>query len=122
MLVQTLRRLLHEICDEGYGDYVVYFCDDDDDTYTVNHMYSDDDHDICIESTDAEDETYDFTVKNILKRLRHYERDTYVYFREEYEDESSWNYDISYSWYIDDDGDLNIDCYDNDDDDDDDEY
>lgn len=91
-----------------------FFCDDDDDDYTVNHIYLDNDGDVCLESTDTEGDNYDFTANNVLNRLKHYENDKYVYFLEEYLDGSSNDYDIVFNWYIgyDEDGDsiLNIDC------------
>lgn len=115
MTVGELESLLRNICDDGYGDWVVYMCDDEDEDYTINHIYIDSDGDICLESTDAEDDTYDFTCDDMLNRLRKYSDDTYVYFLEEYEDESSNSYDIDDGWYIgtDYEGDeiLNIDCF-----------
>ena len=39
MKIKALKKLLHTIIDEGYGDWKVYLCDDDDDDYTVNHIY-----------------------------------------------------------------------------------
>ena len=52
MRIKALRKLLHIIVDNGYGDWVVWFCDDDDDDYSVNHIYKDDNGDVCLESTD----------------------------------------------------------------------
>ena len=115
MTVGELESLLRNICDDGYGDWIVYMCDDDDEDYSINHIYIDSDGDICMESTDAEDETHDFSCGEILNRLRKYSDDTYVYFIEVYEDESSNSYDIDDEWYIGTDygGDdiLNIDCF-----------
>lgn len=115
MKIGAIKKLLHIICNEGYGDWVLFFCDDDDDDYTVNHIYVDDEGDICLESTDMEgDDNYDFTAKNVLNRIKKYDNSTYVYFLEEYEDGSSTGYDIHFKWYIgtDDYGNdiLNIDC------------
>ena len=122
MYVGQLKQLLKCISEDGYGDWVVNMCDDDDDDYTINHIYVDYDGDLCLESTDAEWNTYDFTCDNVLSRLNKYPDDMYVYFLEEYEDESSYAYDIDDEWYIGTDGDgddiLNIDCYPCDDDDD----
>ena len=75
MKIKALKKLLHTIIDEGYGDWKVYLCDDDDDDYTVNHIYLDDDGDICLQSTDTESETYDFTANNILNRLKKYDEE-----------------------------------------------
>lgn len=116
MKVRTLKKLLYKICCEGYADWTPWFCDEEGDYYTVNHIYVDDDDDICIESTDMEgDENYDFTVANILHRLKRYDCDSYVYFLEEFEDGDTYACDISGNWYTDydEDGDelLYIDCY-----------
>ena len=116
MKIKALKKLLYNIRDNGYGDWIVYFCDDDDDDYTVNHIYVDNDGDICLESTDMEgDGNYDFTVNDILRRIRKYDNENYVYFLEEYEDGSSTGYDIKFNSYLgtDDWGNtiLNIDCY-----------
>lgn len=116
MKVRTLKKLLYEICCNGYADWKPQFCDEEGDSYTVNHIYLDADGDVCIESTDMEEpENYDFTVANILHRLKHYNPNGYVYFLEEFEDGDTYACDISYNWYIDydDDGDiiLFIDCY-----------
>ena len=101
-------------------DWIVYFCDDDDDDYTVNHIYVDDDGDICLESTDMEGDNYDMTAEDILKKIEGFDNDEYVYFLEEYYDGSSTGYDIEFNWYI---GHsvsgieiLNIDCSEMDDD------
>ncbi len=80
MKIGALKKLLHIICDEGYGDWVLYFCDDDDDDYTVNHIYVDDEDDICLKSTDMEGNNYDFTAQNVLSRIKKYDNSTYVYF------------------------------------------
>lgn len=120
MTIKALRKLLHQICDNGYGDWIVNFCDDDDDDYTVNYIYTDNDGDICLESTDAYETDGSYTAKGILRKLKRYNGDKYVYFLEEYWDESSCAYDIVFNWYIGTDyyGDdiLNIDCEEMDDD------
>ena len=120
MKIKALKQLLHNICDRGYMDCIVYFCDDDDDDYTVNHIYVDDDGDICLESTDMEGDNYDMTAEDILKKIEGFDNDEYVYFLEEYYDGSSTGYDIEFNWYI---GHsvsgieiLNIDCSEMDDD------
>ena len=116
MDVRTLKELLYDICCEGYADWEPNFCDEEGDYYTVNHIYVDDDGDICIESTDMEgDDNYDFTVANILHRLKYYDPDSYVYFLEEDEDGDTYPCDITDNWYTDYDDDydeeLYIDCY-----------
>lgn len=116
MKIKTLKKLLYKICCEGYAEWIPSFCDEEGDSYTVNHIYVDDDDDICIESTEMEgDGNYDFTVANILHRLKDYDPDSYVYFLEEFEDGDTYPCDISGNWYIDDDEDgdeiLYIDCY-----------
>ena len=104
MIVKALKKLIHTIIDDGYGEWKVFFCDDDDDDYTVNHIFIDDDGDVCLQSTDTEGDN-----------------DKYVYFQEEYWDGSYEDYDIEFNWYIgiDDNGDsiLNIDCTEMEDDD-----
>ena len=128
MKIKALKKLLHTIVENGYGEWVVYFCDDDEDDYTVNHIYIDNDGDICLQSTDTEGDNYDFTAQNVLSRIKRYDNEKYVYFQEEYYDGSSSEYDIEFHWYIgyDNYGNsiLNIDCseIDDDDEEDDDEY
>ena len=81
MKVKTLKKILYEICCAGYADWEPNFCDEDGDYYTINHIYLDDDSDVCIESTDMEGPgNYDFTAANILHRLKYYDSDSYVYF------------------------------------------
>ena len=115
MKVRTLKKILYEICCAGYADWEPNFCDEEGDYYTINHIYLDDDSDVCIESTDMEGPgNYDFTAANILHRLKYYDPDSYVYFLEEFEDGDTYACDISNNWYteFDDDGDgLYIDCY-----------
>jgi hypothetical protein len=100
MNIKTLKKMLREICDDGYGNWVPRFYG-----YTINHIYIDDDGDICLQSSDCEDDPYDFTAWNILKRLNDYYPKSYVYFEEEYyddcDDECYDYYDIEYNWYID---------------------
>lgn len=115
MKVRTLKKLLYKICCEGYADWEPQFCDEEGDWYSVNHIYYDDDGDVCLESTDMEYNTYDFTVANILSRLKNYDPDDYVYFLEEDEDGDTYACDIERNWYIDEDEDydewLYIDCH-----------
>lgn len=115
MKVKTLKRLLYKICSEGYADWEVCFCDEEGDYYTVNHIYVDDDGDVCLESTDMESSTYDFTAANILHRLKDYDADDYVYFLEEDEDGDTYACDIEFHWYVDEDEDgdeqLYVDCH-----------
>lgn len=81
MKVKTLKKILYEICCAGYADWEPNFCDEEGDYYTINHIYLDDDSDVCIESTDMEGPgNYDFTAANILHRLKYYDSDSYVYF------------------------------------------
>lgn len=121
MKIKALKKLLYDICNSGYNDWIVYFCDDDDDDYSVNHIYVDDDGDICLESTDMEEDNYEFSPEDILNEIECYNDEDYVYFLEEYYDGSSTGYDIEFNWYIghDDCGNevLNIDCSEMDDDD-----
>lgn len=121
MKIKALKELLHDICDSGYQDWIVYFCDDDNDDYTVNHIYVDDDGNICLESTDMEGDNYDLTAEDIYNEIECYDNEDYVYFLEEYYDGSSTGYDIEFNWYVghDDSGNeiLNIDCSEMDDED-----
>lgn len=114
MRIKALRYLLHVIIDEGYGDWVVWFCDDDDDDYSVNHIYKDDDGDVCLESTDL-GYHHEFTAQEILSRMKKYDSEDYVYFKEiGYGDYDECDYYIISEWYIGTDVDgyaiLNIDC------------
>ena len=124
MKIRTLKKLLYSICCEGYADWIPQFCDEEGDWYSVNHIYVDDDDDICLESTDMEGGgSYDFTTANILHRLTNYDPDSYVYFLEEDAYGDTYACDISGNWYTDydEDGDefLYIDVFGIDDDDDD---
>ena len=100
MKIKALKELLHDICDSGYQDWIVYFCDDDNDDYTVNHIYVDDDGNICLESTDMEGDNYDLTAEDIYNEIECYDNEDYVYFLEEYYDGSSTGYDIEFNWYV----------------------
>lgn len=53
MKIKVLKKMLYKICCEGYADWEVYFCDEEGDSYTVNHIYVDDDGDVCLESIDC---------------------------------------------------------------------
>ena len=99
MKVKTLKKLLYWICSEGYADWTPWFCNEEGDSYTVNHIYVDSDGDICLESTDMENDTYDFTSANILGRQKHYNPESYVYFLEEDEDGDTYACNIKYYWY-----------------------
>lgn len=115
MKVKNFKKILYQICCEGYAEWIPLFCDEENDYYSINHIYVDDDDDVCLESTDMEEDNYDFTVANILHRLKHYDPDKYVYLLEEFEDGDTYACDITKNWYTnyDDDGDmaLYIDCY-----------
>ena len=116
MKVRALKKLLYNICCNGNADWTPWFCDEEGDTYTINHIFIDYDGDICLESTDAEgDENYDFTTANILHRLKKYDPESYVYFLEEDECCDTYACNISSNWYIDIDDDGNeqlyIDCF-----------
>lgn len=116
MNVGYLKKILYNICQDGYADWIPWFCDEDGDYFSVNHIYTDDEGDLCLESTDMEgDYNYEFTAKNILHRLKKYNGSTYVYFSSEDEDGDTYACDIENNWYIDsdDDGDdtLFIDCH-----------
>jgi hypothetical protein len=116
MKIRTLKKLLHKICYEGYSDWTPWFCDEEEDIYTVNHIYVDDDGDVCLESTDMEgDNNYDFTTADILHRLKKYDPNGIVYFLEEFDNGDTCVFDISNIWYIDFDDDGNerlyIDCF-----------
>lgn len=115
MRIKALRYLLHVIIDEGYGDWKVYFCDNDNDDYTVDRIYKDCNGDVCLESNDL---TYsqDYTANQILSLIKEFDREDYVYFKEVYEDGDENDYYIISNWYIGDDQEyegysvLNIDC------------
>lgn len=120
MNIGTLKKLLKTICDKGYAEWEVCFCTPDGESYYINHIYVDENGNVCLQSTDYEETTYDFTVYNILKRLNNHYPKTYVYFEEEFEDGSRYSWDIMYKWYKDsfyDDKyeeeveDIIIDCY-----------
>lgn len=114
MKIKAFKKLLYLIRDAGYGDWTLFMCDDDDDDYTINHIYVDDDGDICLKSTDAEGDNYDFTANDVLRRIKKYDNEGYVYFLEEYWNGAYETYDIEFNWYIglDYSGNdiLNIDC------------
>lgn len=118
MNVKTLKKMLRQICDAGYAEWIPRFYPPDGGHYSINHIYIDDDGDICLQSSDYDDDPYQYTVWNILKRLNTHYPKSYVYLEEEYDDESTDAWDIEFNWYTDtytdDDGDeveeLYIDC------------
>ena len=103
MNVKTLKKMLRQICDAGYAEWIPRFYPPDGGHYSINHIYIDDDGDICLQSSDYDDDPYQYTV---------------WYLEEEYDDESTDAWDIEFNWYTDtytdDDGDeveeLYIDC------------
>ncbi len=105
MNVKTLKKMLKAICDDGYAEWIPRFCPPDGGNYSINHIYVDDDGDICLQSSDCEDDPHSFTAWQIYKRLNNHYPKSYVYFEEEYyddyDDECYDCYDIEYNWYID---------------------
>ncbi len=88
-------------------------CTPDGETYTINAIWVDGDGDIYLHSTDTEDDLYEYTAWNILKRLNKHYPKTYVYFKPTDEDGESYCWDIENNWYIhteyDDDYDMEVD-------------
>lgn len=113
MQVWELIEEIEDLCNDGYGAWEINFCDDDDDCFTVNSIYYDDDGDVCLEASDDEGLT-NYTADEILAELREYDEYGDVYFCEDF-DEYYCIYDIDDDWYIEkDDGGndfLCIDCY-----------
>lgn len=120
MKVSRLIYWLEDIQSEGYGGYVLWFSDQDEDYFTVDSVYCDEDGDCCLQS-EADSQYGDLTVDELLDELYEFGDDDYVYMEhvDEYGDqESLWEH-IEGGWYLDDDGDLVMDmtyenCYDDD--------
>lgn len=114
MNLGKFKSYLKDIINEGYGDYTLYFCDQDCDCYTIEDIYTDDDGDIYLNS----DGNGEMTAEEILYELNAqcYCNRTYTYL---YDEDEDLNFDIEGGWYIDDDDDLVMDVnytYDDDDD------
>ena len=86
---------------EGYGDYVLYFCDQDGDSYTIDYVYCDDDGDCCLQSNNYDDN--DFSVNELLEELEPYDYNDYVYVEHDDDDDNIIWEQIDGVWYYDDD-------------------
>lgn len=113
MKIKRLRMWLEDIQEEGYGSAVLYFSDQDEDCYTVNYVYIDDDGDVCLQSFGGDD----LTVDELLDQISDCGNNTYVYFERQYWDDSPLICDIEGDWYTDDYGDVVMDVVYHDDDD-----
>ncbi len=108
MKIRKLRYYLEGILEDNYGDYTLYLSDQDEDYYTVNEVYLDDDGDVCLHS----DCGYEMTVYDLMEAISGYDDNDYVYF--EHVDWYNGNLicDIEGGWYTDDDDDVVMDvCY-----------
>lgn len=104
MKIRKLKSYLEDIQEDGYGCYTLNFSDQDEDYYTVNQVFVDDDGDICLHS----DSGYEMSVDEIVDAISDYDEDDYVYF--EHEDwDNDLICDIEGGLYTDDDGDLVMD-------------
>lgn len=113
MKVRKLKFYLEDIQEEGYGSYVLYFSDQDENYYTVDSIFFDEDGDLCLQSSDD----FEMTVDDLLDNLSDVDDDTYVYFEHLCWDDSSLTCDIEGGWYIDDLDDPIMDvCYHDEDD------
>lgn len=113
MNVDQLKANLTQAICEGYGNYIVNFCDQDGDSITIDCVYLDDDGDVCLESNEYDDN--DFSAQELLDKLDHYSDKRYVYV---YDDDNETSFDIDEEdddddyddlWYIGNDGYLYID-------------
>ena len=105
-VAQLQANLTQAIC-EGYGNYIVYFYDQDGDRVTIDAFYLDDDGDVCLESNDYDNK--DYSANELVNILDRYGGDTYIYI---YDEDSDVYFDIDESddeedydnlWYVDDD-------------------
>ena len=115
-VAQLQANLTQAIC-EGYGDYVVWFYDQDGDCVSIDKCYLDDDGDVCLESNEYDNN--DYSANELVNILDRYDGDTYIYvynedndvaFDIDEEDEDDY-YDDNYDdlWYINDDDELCMD-------------
>ena len=112
MKIRKLRYYLEGIQEDNYGCYVLNLSDQDQDYYTVNEVYVDDDGDICLSS----DCGYEMTVDDIMEAISEYDDDDYVYFEHIDWDNGNLICDIEGGWYTDDGNDVVMDvCYHNND-------
>lgn len=116
MNVDQLKANLTQAICEGYGNYIVNFCDQDGDSITIDCVYLDDDGDVCLESNEVDNK--DYTVQELIDILDRYRDSRYVYV---YDDDYDLDFDIDdededddenydHLWYIEDDC-LYIDTY-----------
>lgn len=107
MNVDQLKANLTQAICEGYGNYIVNFCDQDGDYVTIDRVYLDNDGDVCLESNEYDDN--DFSAQELLDKLDHYSDNRYVYV---YDDDNETSFDIDEEdddddyddlWYIEDD-------------------
>ena len=100
MNIKTLKRILRNICDDGYAEWVPYFCTPDGESYPINgRIWVDGDGDIYLFSTYGDFPPY--TTWDILKRLNKHYPNTYVYFKALIQDHDYYSWDIEDYWYID---------------------
>ena len=74
MNVDQLKANLTQAICEGYGNYIVNFCDQDGDSITIDCVYLDDDGDVCLESNEVDNK--DYTVQELIDILDRYRDST----------------------------------------------
>jgi len=77
MLVEQLEANLEQAVEEGYGEYKLFFCDQDGECFSVDSCYLDDDADLCLEFNE---DGRPLTVQQMYDKLDRYKDDTYAYF------------------------------------------
>lgn len=111
MNVRILKRILFEICRDGFVRDVIYFCDEDDDCYSVNSIYKDSIGEVCLNCSDGD---HEYTASQILHKLKKFDPNAraYVLYYENYE---AYTNEISGHWYTEENEygfhDAYIDCY-----------
>ena len=115
MTVAQLQANLRQAIAEGYGNYTVWFYDQDGDGVSIDTFYLDDDGDVCLESNEFDNK--DYSAHELVNILERYDGDTYIYVYNEDIDEcfdieeEDDDEDYDNLWYISDNDELCMDTY-----------
>lgn len=118
MNIRGFKRLIKKIMSDGYEENHLFLVDEDGDYYGINGVYVDDEDDTYLSICDP-DESQQLQVFVVNGKVcSNWEDDEFVY---ALDDDSGNAFDITDSWYEDEDGDVCIDIeyMSNDDDDED---
>lgn len=79
MLVGQLKQILKQAIANGYGNYYVILWKDDENNFTIDDVFEDSEHDVCLLSDDNAEEDTEFYAEKLLSELNQYQDDKYVY-------------------------------------------